>query len=207
MVLRPLYGLGWLGLALFAFRALANSAVESGRVTPAPARLQFSVEMDAKAGSAPKDGRLFVVLGKPSGEEPRLSIGSTGLKLAPVLARDVAGWRPGTAAMLDQQSALCPLANLSLLPEGEYRVQAVLATNQDLLLPNAPGNWFSKPVAMPESREARADSAEVGSTDSRGNAASRRRPDSVREVPFRGALPLLGTPDVFARRHHSSSRF
>ena len=148
MVLRPLYGLGWLGLALFAFRALANSAVESGRVTPAPARLQFSVEMDAKAGSAPKDGRLFVVLGKPSGEEPRLSIGSTGLKLAPVLARDVAGWRPGTAAMLDQQSALCPLANLSLLPEGEYRVQAVLATNQDLLLPNAPGNWFSKPVAM-----------------------------------------------------------
>ncbi len=148
MVLRPSCVSGWLGLALFALRALANPAVESGPTSQAPARLQFSVEVAANAGPVPKDGRLFVVLGSPSGDEPRLSIGSTGLKLAPVLARDVAGWKSGTAATLDYQSALCPLTELSSLPAGEYRVQAVLATNRDLLLPNAPGNWFSKPVAM-----------------------------------------------------------
>ena len=148
MVVRRVLGLGWLGLGWLALGMLANPAVESTPAGSTPARLQFSVDLDPKAGPAPKEGRLFVVLGKPSGEEPRLSIGTTGLKIAPVLAQDVAGWKPGTAATLDRQSALCPLTDLSRLPAGDYRVQAVFATNRDLLLPNAPGNWFSKPVAV-----------------------------------------------------------
>jgi S-formylglutathione hydrolase FrmB len=128
--------------------ALGNPAVEATGAPRAEARLKIEVKLSTPGGAAPVDGRLFVVLGAPSGAEPRTEIGQTGLKQPPVLARDVARWSPGSEVGVDAQSALSPLRDLADLPTGEYRVQAVLATNRDLLLPNAPGNWYSKPVVV-----------------------------------------------------------
>lgn len=135
-------------VAAFPSRPWANPALERAPSGTKESRLRFEVKVDRSGSLPPLDGRLFVVLGSPSGAEPRLGLGATGLKGAAVVARDVAGWKGAEAVALDDRNALSPLRELSELPPGDYRIQAVLATNRDLLLPNAPGNWFSTPIAM-----------------------------------------------------------
>jgi hypothetical protein len=86
---------------------------------------------------------LLVVLASKQDREPRLTIGRTGLDAPPVLGQDVNGFRPGVMTVVDQNAATFPIERLSLLPPGEYHVQAVFDTNIDLKLPNAPGNLYS----------------------------------------------------------------
>ena len=78
-------------------------------------------------------------------EPVRRSIGETGLNVPPVLGVDAKAFAPGVNVGLDQKSAIFPLAHLSVLPAGEYVVQAVFAHNRDLNLPSAPGNLYSEP--------------------------------------------------------------
>lgn len=126
----------------------ANPAVAAPPPQPLPTALHFEVAV-ARAISGPAlDGRLFVVLGATNGPEPRMAIGNTGLDAAPVLARDVTNFTANKPAALDRRSALFPLRALGDLPPGDYLIQAVLATNRDLLLPNAPGNLVSSPVRI-----------------------------------------------------------
>jgi hypothetical protein len=60
-----------------------------------------------------------------------------------VLAVDVNGFKAGVVGIVDQTAALYPLGHLADLPPGEYSVQSVFDTNQDLRLPGAPGNLYS----------------------------------------------------------------
>ncbi len=133
---------------LDCIRGIANPALDPGPPIPAPARLRFEVSIDPSSAKGPLEGRLFVVLGAPSSGEPRHEIGATGMKAAPVLARDVTAFGGSAVAVLDHSSALFPLRTLGELAPGDYQVQAVLATNRDLLLVDAPGNLFSKPVQL-----------------------------------------------------------
>jgi enterochelin esterase-like enzyme len=84
----------------------------------------------------------MVVLGRPDGGEPRLAIGQTGMNAAPVVARDVTGLAAGSDAVLDDRSAIFPVAHLRDLRPGIYAAQAILHTNLDLNKPNAPGDLF-----------------------------------------------------------------
>lgn len=93
-------------------------------------------------------GRLLVVIGKPGQEEPRKRIGRTGLKQDPVLGCDVAAFKPGDVAVLDERSAIFPIERLDQLPPGSYTAQAVLHTNRDLNFPNAPGDFYGEPHAF-----------------------------------------------------------
>lgn len=94
---------------------------------------------------APENGRLFVVLGTKSGEEPRVNVGQTGIDAAPVLARDVARFGPGVVGVVDGTAVAFPIADLAHVPAGEYSVQAVFDRNRDVRRgsPNAPGNLVS----------------------------------------------------------------
>ncbi|MCW5559006.1 MAG: hypothetical protein KIT22_14395, partial [Verrucomicrobiae bacterium] len=133
---------------LAGFRLLAaNPAVEQLRTPPRPSSLRFEVRAAPGLLEEPSAGRLLVILGHTRSPEPREGIGATGLDAAPLLGRDVSGFRSGSRTFLDQHSALFPLAGLGDLPAGEYWVQAVLRTNQDLLLTEAPGNLVSEPVS------------------------------------------------------------
>jgi hypothetical protein len=88
-------------------------------------------------------GRLFVILGRGSRPEPRWTVGETGLDAAPVLGRDVEDFGPESVGVIDEQAATFPISSLARLPAGDYVVQAVLDTNEDLKGLNAPGNLYS----------------------------------------------------------------
>jgi hypothetical protein len=120
-------------------------------VTADSSALRFEVRLghahDAAAANLKRPllrtGRLLVILGKPDGGEPRLSVGETGKNASPVLGRDVIDLAPGAVAALDDHSAIFPIANLSRLRPATYAVQAILHTNTDLNVINAPGDLYS----------------------------------------------------------------
>ncbi len=113
-------------------------------------RFEVVVPAASSGGSQPParpvSGRLMVVLGRSGSQDPRRSIGQTGQNNPPVLGRDLVELTPGAAADLDGRSAIYPIASLNQLKPGRYAVQAVLHTNADLNLPNAPGDLYSPVV-------------------------------------------------------------
>jgi hypothetical protein len=127
--------------------ALALLILTSG--APA-AELRFEVTAAPGLIPQPVNGRAFVVMsrqarGRLGRNEPRFGIGETGLDAPPVLGRDADGFTAGQTVTLDGSCPIFPIESLARLPAGEYDVQAVLHTNRDLNLPNAPGNFFCPP--------------------------------------------------------------
>jgi hypothetical protein len=110
--------------------------------------LRFEVSVADGLLAGPTDGRVLVVLAKQGRPEPRTHIGQTGMHVPPLLGADARGLKAGGKVVLDQSSAIYPIAHLARLPKGEYHVQAVLMHNRDLRLVDAPGNLVSKPVAV-----------------------------------------------------------
>ena len=99
--------------------------------------------MEARKPAPPPSGRLLVILGRPGSDEPRLSIGQTGKNTSPTLGRDVDKLMPGAIAVLDDQSVIFPIGSLGQLQPRTYAIQALLHTNRDLNLANAPGDMYS----------------------------------------------------------------
>jgi len=122
-------------------------------VTSPPVALRFEVTLGrglvaASGGppqqqAQPRSGRLLVVLGHAGAQDPRLTVGLTGKNAPAVLGRDVVNLAPGAAALLDDHAAIFPIDNLRQLQPATYAVQALLHTNPDLNVPNAPGDLYS----------------------------------------------------------------
>jgi hypothetical protein len=106
-----------------------------------------SVRLDPAVADAPQTGRLLVLFGPPDGGEPRYSLGRAESK-TPVVGLDVDRLEPGKAVSTAAASCQFPLGAIDKLPPGAYRTQAVLHTNPDLNIPNAPGDLFSRPVPV-----------------------------------------------------------
>lgn len=129
-------------IALVCCLFLRHGIVRGG--SGAPTTLRFAVTVAAGLGpDRAFPGRLLVVLGPTDGGEPRLVIGQTGMNAAPILARDIANLAPGKEAILDDRSIIFPIEHLGNLGRGTYAVQAILHTNPDLNVPNAPGDLYS----------------------------------------------------------------
>jgi len=126
---------------------VGSSAVLLGDVRPTTS-LRFEITMAEGLVGGPQDGRLLLVLGRKKRPEPRQTIGQTGLKTPSLLGRDVRGFAPGITAAMDQRTIRFPLQHLVELPKGDYFAQAVLVTNRDLQLADAPGNLYSEPLAV-----------------------------------------------------------
>jgi hypothetical protein len=107
--------------------------------------LRFEITVAAGLINAPQNGRVFVVITPKAGIEPRMMIGQTGMDAAPMFARDVKGFAPGVAAIIDNTSQAFPIESLAQLPAGDYFLQALFDSNIDLKSVNAPGNLYSKP--------------------------------------------------------------
>lgn len=141
----PFRGLARLLALAAALRcAHANPAVAPVPTPPPTSPTRFEVRLAPALQARSASGRLFVVLAPASSrEEPRLALGETGTTAPPFVARDVEGFSSGDSTELDRRHATFPLASLDHLPPGTYRVQALLSTNRDLRLPNAPGSFVS----------------------------------------------------------------
>ena len=100
--------------------------------------ISFEVKLDPKLAPA-KPGRVLVGIAK-KGETPDF----TRYKppVLPILGADAKTF----PVVLDAETECFPQDGLKKLPPGEYSVQAILMTNTDTNLPDAPGNLFSDPV-------------------------------------------------------------
>lgn len=119
-----------------------------GLAGPEPVRTTLTFEVRVTGKVAPRDGRLFVVLGRPGGPEPRFSLGEAGPDALPALARDVADFGEGSIAVVDGSATTFPIESLDRLPAGEYLAQAAFHANPDLNSPNAPGDLYGPPVRV-----------------------------------------------------------
>jgi hypothetical protein len=86
--------------------------------------LEFRVRLDAAVADEAITGRLFVFLSERTRGEPRL--GPNWFRPEPFFARDVTAFEPGTSRGIDDSADAFP-EQLSKLPAGRYRVQALLA--------------------------------------------------------------------------------
>ncbi len=123
-------------LLLFFF-----SFVISGQTTS----LKFETNIAKNLISALQNGRLFILLNRKGENEPRLTFDSdVALDAPPILAKDVENFKAGeTKIIIDNSTISYPIKNLAELPAGEYFVQALFDTNNDLRSLNAPGNLYS----------------------------------------------------------------
>jgi hypothetical protein len=121
---------------------------------PEKTTLRFEVAVAKGLLDKPADGRVLLVLARRDRPEPRRTIGQTGMEVPPLLGQDANGFGPGATTVVDQSSAIFPIADLSRLPKGDYFVQAVFDVSRDLKLPDAPGNLYSEvqKVAMDPAR-------------------------------------------------------
>jgi len=110
--------------------------------------LRFEVSLGASIKPQWTSGRMLLVLAPADEKDPRRQIGRTGMFGAPILGCDVAQLKSGTPVVLDEHSAIAPIANLAALPAGDYSVQAVFRCNPDLRLVVAPGNLSSEPQKL-----------------------------------------------------------
>src|SRR5262249_30239845 len=135
-----------LACGLFAALLAAVAAQQ-----PAPAKdtaLRFEVKVAPGLVDGPVDGRVLGVLGRGEKPEPPRAIGRTRVKASPLLGAAATGLPPVLPVVLDQTPAIFPLAPRAPLPAGTYAVQAVLARNPDLNLPDAPGNLYGPPTTI-----------------------------------------------------------
>jgi len=107
--------------------------------------LRFETTIARGLISAPQKGRLFVFLNRKAESEPRLSFDTdVGINAPPILAKDVESFAAGeTKVLIDNSSIAYPIKNLAELPAGDYYVQALFDSNNDLRSLNAPGNLYS----------------------------------------------------------------
>ena len=105
--------------------------------------LRFVVTLDPSL-PAQAAGRLLVAMAPagPRAVEPRFLIGRTGSRAVPTIGVDAPPLAPGDRVTLGAAAAAFPLETLRDLPAGEYRVQAVLATNRDIRRVDAAGNLY-----------------------------------------------------------------
>lgn len=94
------------------------------------------------------DGRLFVVFTKDMETEPRLNIGDDPAprNASPFFAVDVESWDGSSFSFTP--TASFPLAALSELEKGSWRVQAMLDINDVLSDLDSPGNLYSQPQSV-----------------------------------------------------------
>jgi hypothetical protein len=140
--------LGWLiAPAILLLPSLTVLLNAQGGDSPLRFEVTLASSLSQKLGGQAQSGRLFVILGRNEGGEPRLAAGRTGMDAPPMFARD-ATVSVEKAGVIDASCAAFPLGSLNELKAGTYSAQAVLDTNRDLKGINSPGNLYSKSLRV-----------------------------------------------------------
>ncbi|HEY6060896.1 MAG TPA: hypothetical protein VIV10_09950 [Gemmatimonadales bacterium] len=104
---------------------LAVPRLEAQRAAVPGTGPRFLVRYPAAQSAAPLDGRLLLMLSTDSTAEPRMQISDIS-ETQLIFGRDVDAWAAGRVAVVDGRAEGFPLARLSEVPAGRYRVQALL---------------------------------------------------------------------------------
>jgi hypothetical protein len=141
-----------------------------GSCSPEPAAIStpgpvFSVTWDSALADGAQDGRLLLMLSTIEDGEPRFQVDNSADSQL-IFGRNVSDWAGGDPAVVDASAIGFPLADLSEVPAGRYRAQALLNRYKDFHLSNGkvvslppdrgegqrwnrkPGNFYSEPVEI-----------------------------------------------------------
>jgi hypothetical protein len=89
--------------------------------------LTFSISFPAAKSAEPIDGRIVLMLSPREGVEPRTLVeGDKPLESPYLFGVQVAGLKPGAAAVIDSKVFGWPASSLNAIKPGDYTVQAVL---------------------------------------------------------------------------------
>jgi pimeloyl-ACP methyl ester carboxylesterase len=160
------------------------------------AAVTFRVTMPQDAPPEKQPGRLYVLLSQRGVGEPRF--GPNWFAPEPFFGLDVDAPPAGASIVLDDSADGFP-AKLSKLPPGEYRAQALLATNPDTQdYAHGPGNRYSA-VKEFTVRRGRDEEIAFELTDVIPEAEPIEHP-RIREIKFRSELlSKFHGRDVFER--------
>jgi len=120
----------------------------AGSLLAAPARTRFEVRSAPELDSAGLAGRLVLILSTTNQPEPIQQVGSPSMTGPVLLGTDAIGLTSRKPAQILDGAAVFPAAEFGDVPAGFRWVQAVLITNRDLRLLDAPGNVVSEPVRL-----------------------------------------------------------
>ncbi len=109
----------WLILLMLLF---AGSDIHAEETKPA-AGPRFEVSFPAEYSSEPLTGRMFVILARDGGRQPRMQVGRYGVQL---FGKDFMQLQPGEKVVFDETTLGYPVNRMSDLPPGDYYVQAFL---------------------------------------------------------------------------------
>lgn len=113
-----------------------------------PSAPRFQVEVDPSLASEGLKGRLVLVAAKNRKTEPRLQVDGPSWAGPVLIGMDFTNGSGGLPAVVPPHAETFPIASLDPWPAELRWVQAVLMTNRDLRLLNAPGNLYSEPVSL-----------------------------------------------------------
>ena len=88
-------------------------------------KLRFEISFPAAVHAKPITGRVFVIISKDNGQEPRLQAGFWG-DTSPFFGVDVSQLRPGETVIIDPTTLGYPPKSLRDIPAGDYHVQALV---------------------------------------------------------------------------------
>src|SRR4030042_2145654 len=113
-------------LLLFVLAPVFMFSVGFAQDPPAqenPGPFRFEVSFSPAVHTDPITGRVFVIVSKDGGREPRLQTGfdiATGI---PIWGKNVQALKPGEDAVIDENVFGFPLESIKKIPAGEYDVQ------------------------------------------------------------------------------------
>ena len=136
-----------LSLGLFVW---ASAGCSPAAPQGAGTELRFDVTLSESVVDASLDGRLLVMISAADDGEPRFQV-SDGPNTAQVFGVDVDGWAPGASTQLGAGVFGYPIADLSDVPAGRYRVQALL--NRYQTYTRADGHTVKLPPDMGEGQQ------------------------------------------------------
>jgi len=103
-------------LGLFAFCQNTPAQDKQGQ-------FQFEIAFSPAVHPEPITGRVYVIVSKDGGGEPRLQTGFDIATGVPIWGKNVQALKPGDAAVIDETVFGFPLESIKKIPAGEYYVQ------------------------------------------------------------------------------------
>jgi enterochelin esterase-like enzyme len=105
---------------------ILSLCVTSPAAAVQPSGQNFEVSFSAAIHAQAATGRVFVIITRDAGKEPRFQAGARYMG-APFFGVDIDHLEPGAAAKIDNSSPGYPVRTLSEIPIGDYYVQAFLS--------------------------------------------------------------------------------
>ena len=100
---------------LFVFFVIPHSSMAR-----AGSGLKFEISFPSKAHDKPITGRVYVMISRNDGREPRFQVGMTGV---PIWGKNITALKPWEGAVIDETVFGYPLESINEIPHGDYYVQ------------------------------------------------------------------------------------